>query len=300
MPATATVTRGDLIEETLDHLYRLAERPAQVVVGATALSSESDTTLTLASGVLNVSDKVEAAEGEVMLVTAKSADATPIYTVSRGYSATTRETVATGGVLLKNPTWERQLVSGWIGKCVDSLMNAKLPYIHQAVYEAHATYPYVELEADALDVFRVRHFSTLSGRVAPVGHWSFEAVPTSIVTSGKLLRVTGLTDGDQLIIDVWRPYSWTGDGEDATVPLPLADQDVPVLWAAAYAIGRREISRSELDKIEEWNQEQAIRAGVNLRMLRDAWGEVYRRVDEAKEVHRVPRRRPYRGIPRSW
>jgi hypothetical protein len=279
MPATATVTRGDLIEETLDHLYRLAERPAQVVVGATALSSESDTTLTLASGVLNVSDKVEAAEGEVMLVTAKSADATPIYTVSRGYSATTRETVATGGVLLKNPTWERQLVSGWIGKCVDSLMNAKLPYIHQAVYEAHATYPYVELEADALDVFRVRHFSTLSGRVAPVGHWSFEAVPTSIVTSGKLLRVTGLTDGDQLIIDA---------------------QDVPVLWAAAYAIGRREISRSELDKIEEWNQEQAIRAGVNLRMLRDAWGEVYRRVDEAKEVHRVPRRRPYRGIPRSW
>ena len=126
-------------------------------------------------------------------------------------------------------------------------------------------------------------------------------MPTGLVTNGRILRTpASVSKDDKLIIDVQLPYVFTGAGEAATVPLPVSGQDIPVLYAAAYGQSRREVSRAELDKIEEWNQDQAIRAGVNLRMIRDMWGEVYRRVDEAKRNHRMPKTRPYQKMPTVW
>jgi hypothetical protein len=301
MPATVSVSLGALIDEALDGLYRSAERPAQVIVGSNALGTTSDTQLTLSSGSVDVTDRLEGPAGELMLVTAKSEDATPVYTVSRGYLGTTKAVQGTGTVLLKNPAFTRSEVTRWIQRAVSSFMNAELPYVEIKEYSRHSTFQYIELPSDSIDVFRVRHFGELDGRVADVGGWRFEEVPTDVVASGKILRVSaGVTEDDELIVDVWRPYSWSDNTEAGTVPLPLAGRDIPVLWAAAYGQSRREVSRAELDKIEEWNQEQAIRAGVNLRLVRDMWGEVYRRTDEAKEVHRTPRSRVYRKMPKGW
>ncbi|HLT09277.1 MAG TPA: hypothetical protein VK028_00530, partial [Micromonosporaceae bacterium] len=62
------VTLGDLIEETLDSLYRAAERPAQVVMGSRALEDEDDTEFTLSLGTLAPTQLVEFGS-EMMLVT---------------------------------------------------------------------------------------------------------------------------------------------------------------------------------------------------------------------------------------
>ncbi|HEX7099343.1 MAG TPA: hypothetical protein VF377_08870 [Acidimicrobiia bacterium] len=301
MPSTVTVTRRELLEEALAALYRAAERPAVVEVGAVSLNSEVDTELTLARGELAVGDVVEhPSSHELMLVTKKSSDSTPKYTVLRSYLGSTASgPVGAGEELLKNPTWTRLEVSRWIDRALGSVMNTELPFVEVAELAPHPLYKYIELPEDTLNVVRVRHFSDVTGEIAEIGGWSFEEVPTSVVPSGKALRIRPYVD-DTLIVDMVRPYSWEGDGEEATVELPLPARDIPVLWAAAYGASRREISRAELDKIEEWNQEQAIRAGVNLRVVRDAWAEVYRRIDEARRVHRVPKHRPFRKRPKVW
>ena len=86
MATTTTVTLGGLIDDTLEMLYRTSERPFQVTVGSSALDSPTDTTLTVddasrvqATDVLEIGD-------ELMLITAKSDDSTPVLTVSRGYA----------------------------------------------------------------------------------------------------------------------------------------------------------------------------------------------------------------------
>ncbi len=301
MPTTTSVTLGTLIEETLDSVYRSAERPTPVVVGSNAIDNDSDTTFTLSAGTLDVTDRAEGPLGELMLVTAKSADATPIYTASRAYQNTTKADHPTGTVFLKNPDFTRSQVSRWIQRAVSSIMNTELPWWETKTYSKHPDFQYIELPADSLQVLRVRYFGLIEGRLSDVGGWQFQEVPSTIVASERALRVSAaISADDDLIVDVQRPYVFTGTGEDATVDLPVAGQDIPVLYAAAYGQSRREVSRAELDKIEEWNQDQAIRAGVNLRMIRDLWGEVYRRVDEAKHVHRLPKTRPYNKMPKVW
>ncbi len=301
MPTTTSVTLGALIEETLDSVYRSAERPTPVVVGSNAIDNDSDVTFSLSAGSLDVTDRAEGPLGELMLVTAKSTDATPIYTASRGYQSTTKANHPTGTVFLKNPDFTRSQVSRWIQRAVSSIMNTELPYWETTTFSRHATKQYIELPADSLKVLRVRYLGLLEGRFSDVGGWEFQEVPTPLVSSGRILRTpASVSVDDDLIVDVQRPYVFTGTGETATVPLPVAGQDIPVLYASAYGQSRREVSRAELDKIEEWNQDQAIRAGVNLRMIRDMWGEVYRRVDEAKRVHRLPITRPYNKMAKVW
>jgi hypothetical protein len=219
--------------------------------------------------------------------------------VARGYSSTEKVNAPTGTALLKNPDYERHVVTRWLDRGINSLMNTELPYWEEQVVTTHADFAYAELPEDTIEVLKVRHFGMLDGRIGHQGRWAFEEVPTALITSGKALR-TSVGPEEDLILTLRLPYTWSDATEDATIRLPLPAVDIPVLWASAYGLMRREFSRAELDKIEEWNQEQAIRAGVNLRMIRDAWGEVYRRVDEAKKIHRTPKRRPYIKSAKGW
>ena len=58
------------------------------------------------------------------------------------------------------------------------------------------------------------------------------------------------------------------------------------------------MSRLDLDTLGEWNQDAAIRGGQNLRLMRELWGEYYRRLDEARSIYSVPKHRPYRKMPK--
>lgn len=297
MSSTVTVTLGDLVDDALNHLYRATERPYQTTVGANALADAADTSLTITGFDSVFPTTLLEAGSELMLVTNKTSDATPVFTVVRGYAGST----ASGGhptntTLYLNPAWPRHEVTGWIQRFVSSVLNTYLPQITSQVMNRATGLQYIEMPASTVRVLSLRHMSTVTGRVVDVPGWQFEQdLPTAVVTSGKLLRVPSYVyDDDDLIVTYQTPYEWSGSGESATVDVPLGTEDLPVLWAVAYGQMRREISRAELDKVEEWNQEQAIRAGVNLRMVRDAWSEVYRRMDEARKLQDVPRHRPYR------
>lgn len=236
---------------------------------------------------------------EMMLVTNKSADAVPLFTVARAYSGTS----ATGGhttntPLLIDPLWARADLNRWIETFYRTTMNAYLPYITSQVMQREPANQYVTMPADTVRVLSLRHISSITGRVIDLGTWRFEEdLPSSVVSTGKLLRLSaGIYDADELIVTYQAPYAFSDTTETGTIDVPLGSEDLAPLWACAYGLSRREVSRSELDKIEEWNQDQAYRQGVNLRLVQQTWGEFYRRIDEARKIQYVPRSRPYRKM----
>src|SRR4051812_10537441 len=100
---------SDLIDEALDYVHGYSERPAELVLASPGLASGLTSTLTLDLGSASVTDVLEFGQ-ELMLVTGKTADATPTYTVARGYLGTTAVAVATTTVGGLNPLYPRYLV----------------------------------------------------------------------------------------------------------------------------------------------------------------------------------------------
>lgn len=302
MATTSTLALGDIIDETLSNLYRAAERPRRVTVGSNALSaSTSDVTMTLSDWTGVQPSTVLEMGSEMALVTAVSADATPSITVAREYHGTTAAAHVAGSPVDIGPIpWPRADVRRWVERFFTGPANSWIPNITSAVFNRAPALQYVELPSDTVKPLSVRHMSTVSGRIVDIAGWQFEQdLPASVMTSGKALRLpTKIQDDDDLIITYQSPWAFTDGTEAGTIDVPLGSEDLPALYAAAYGSMRREVSRAELDKIEEWNQEQAIRAGVNLRLVRDLWGEFYRRLDDARRVQEVPKHRPYRKMAR--
>lgn len=296
--ANMTLTLGDLIDEALANMYRGAERPRQITITASALDDTSDTSLTVSNPeMIPPTTILETPDGEMLLVSAVSDDATPVVTVSRAYNNTTAASgQITGTVLLIEPRWGRAEVTRWLKRWFQGPGNTYFPVITSGTKNRATGLQYVEMPADAMRVLRVRHYSTLSGRIVDIAGWQFEQrIPTAVVSTGQALRVPStIWDEDDLIVEWTEPYAWSDATEAATIDIPVGADDLPVIYAAAYGIARREITRVELDKVVEWNQEQAARAGINLRLLRDMWGEYYRRIDEARKIQDVPKHRPYR------
>lgn len=302
MSTAVTLTMSEMIDQTLSELYRLSERPYQTTVGSNDLtSSAADVTLTLGDGSLvNVSDILEV-DAELLLVTAKSADATPVFTVTRRYAGTALAAHAEGSVVLKSPEFTRTQVKSRIERFFSGPAHTYLPAITSETMSREPDMQYIEMPATCVRVLSLRHFNTITGRVIDIGGWRFEEdIPADVVATGKLLRLpAAISDDDDLIVTWHRTYAWstTPITEASTISAPLGVEDLPVLWSTAYLVARREVTRLELDTVEEWNQEQATRLGVSLRQVRDLWGEFYRRVDEARKVQYVPRHRPYRKMP---
>lgn len=301
--AFTTLTLSDLIEETLSHLYRDSERPLSTTVGSNALTaSTADVLLTVANALgIERSKRLEIGD-EVMLVTNKTDDAIPTITVARGYTGTVPAVHSTGDTVLVDPPWQRADVRRWIETAFRSVMNRHLPNIEVQEYVRPADSFMVDLPADTMRVLAVEHGNEVTGRVNPIGGWKFHPrLPTSQSATGLGVRLPSVfTIYDTAIVTVQTPYTFSSPYESATIDVPLGAEHLPVLYAAAFGQMRREVSRAELDKIEEWNQEQAIRAGQNLRLVREMWGEFYRSLDEAKAMHIVPKHRPYVKMPKIY
>ena len=300
MATTSTVTLGTLIDDSLEMLYRTSERPFQVTVGSNALADIADTGLTVSDATrVQMTDVLELGD-ELCLITAKSSDSTPVLTVSRGYAGTSASSGhSTGAVALINPPWPRSSITSYINRCMNSLMNAHIPNLVSESMSRVTDLQYITMPETAMRVYSLRHLIGQTGRIIDLGGWQFETdLPAGIVSTGKAVRVpTSVGNNDTIIVVYQTRYAFAGEGEEGTVDLPVGSEDIPALWAAAYAVTRREVSRADVDKIEEWNQEAAQRQGVNLRWARELWGEVYRRVDEVKKMQNLPKYRPYRKVP---
>lgn len=292
--ASTTVTFNDLIDEALSVLYEHSERPRQTSVGANALSTISDTNLTVADpSKVSVTDLIEMADGEQLLVTGRSD--TDVFTVARGYNGTpaSAEHVTSTQIVI-NPKYGRLEVERWVKRWFHVAGNVYLPNLATIVAYRTPGEQLVELPADTLDVVSVRAQGT-GGRISDVGHWQVERdVPTTLYPTGIVMRVSvTLTDDDELWVTRVAPYVTSG----ISVDVPLGAEDLPILFAVAYGAARREVSRLDLDSVQEWNQAAAIGNGQQLRLIRELWGEYYRRLDDARRIHPVPKHRPYRKMP---
>lgn len=299
---------GAVIDETLDYCHRYTERPERIVMGANNLNDANDVTFTLTSGgPLSVSDVVEFNK-ELMLVTAMSADSDPIYTVARGYLSTTNQgqvvTATAGGA---NPLYPRYTVQRAVERC-NRVLNKELPFIKTEEYTRETDKQLIDLPADTIRVLEVGFMNLFPGltttenfRYTEAAGWQFiEDLPVDIGSgTTKILRTPSyVTNGQSLIVKRQVPYVWSDESETGTLEVPVGSEELPVLFATARLVSGREISRSEIDRVEEWNHEAAIRGGVNLRLLSSLWQDFYHAVEEAKSVQYVPKMRPYRRMPR--
>jgi hypothetical protein len=305
--ALLTLTLGQLVDRTLFDLVDPGGQGRRVVMGSTALTTTGATSLTLAdSNGVNPTDVIEFGS-ELVLVTTKSDAATPVLTVSRGYYMTTAATYAEGQVGHVNPTYPRRKIAEAIRRSFSRLEALGVPLIKEdtlntADVDDTAQY-YVELPADCREVVEVRWQAT-DGRVWRLDGWEFfDYLPSAISTTGKGINLGRYVTEDDDIEVVYRaPYRWstypTDPTEAATITVPEGAEDLPALYAAAWLASSREISRSEIDRSDEWNKAAMSERGQSSALVRAKWQEFYRALDEARRLNPLPQNLVYKRRPR--
>lgn len=293
---STTWTLSELTDEAMDLVYEATEHPRLVTLGTDDLANASDNQFTLQSGdenLIAVTDVVEFGD-ELVLVTAKSTDATPKFTCQRGYLGTTAVAHTAGTVGRKNPPWARYQAQRYIKRFFDILAPQYLPNLQVLSLTPASDKSIVEIPANVMQVYEVRYSEPNSLKIIYIDNWVFhENLPTTVSSTGKALQLPAVvTDNDTILVTVSEPWEFTGS--DPSITVPDAMNGLAPLYAAAVMLTNREVGRTEVDQIEEWNDSAAIRQGVNLRLIRMIWQDFYRLLDEARRVVRVPRHRPYR------
>jgi hypothetical protein len=306
MSTTVSLTVSEMIETVLAEAYRHTERPLPLVVGSndlTASSADNTLTLSLNGGNVQVGSVMEFGQ-ELLLVTSK--DSTPTFTVLRGHAGTTIAAHPQNDAGVLDPYWTRADVQRALVRSV-SWMNSNLPKIATSTLTVATSKFFAEVPANTIKVLEVGINSTNFQDYKRIGPWEFvEDLPVSVSSTTKIVKVpTTVGATTSLIVKRQVPWAWetsqarTPASESDTLLLYVGSEDLPTLFAAAYLTARREVSRTDLDRVEEWNQEAAIRQGYNLRLMQALWQEVYRRLDEAKRNVNTPRFRVYRKQPTS-
>lgn len=308
MSTLVTLETDALIEEALAFMYRVQERPRQIALTA-AITDADATTFTVASGdssTLPATTVVEI-DSELMLVTGESSGT---ITVSRGYADTTAATHPITSPVLVSPQFSRREILRRIVQFFTGPANLFLPRYETATLSpASDAVSYVALPSDVVRVTEVRYYSPSAGRIVHIGNWEMhEDLPIDDFPSGKVLMLsTSVSNADEVLVTYTVPHYFLDASDDqiavsavdetSKIQVTFGVETLPALYAAACLITGREIARLEVDTIEEWNQEEAIRSGVPVRYINQLWQQFYRGVDEARRVQYRPRHRPYRKMP---
>ena len=288
---TTTTTLASLIDGALFELEAPSERGRPLVLSSNFLETTADTEFSLTVGDLSVSDLAEFGQ-ELVLVTAKTADVVPVYTVARGYYGTTAAVHAAGAVGYANPQFARRRVAEAIQRSLTVIEAAGVQLVTSVAYTRVPGKRQLLLPANTRRVLQVLYVNSTSGRVLELADWFEYVVPTGNI----LMLPTYVVDSDSLVITATVPYEWTGTfpSEAATVLLPVGAEDLPSAYAAAWLTTGREVSRQELDRAAEWSQSVPTQSGSGIGLVRAKWQEFYRSLDEARRVtaFEVPRSRP--------
>lgn len=290
--STIAVTLGQLVDRAVYDLMAHDERGARIVLSSSAGSSDVTLAINAGNGRVAVSDVVEFGD-ELVLVTGVN-DAQTQLTVSRGYYGTTPAALATNAVGHVNPPHSRRRIAEAIRRSFTRLAAFGIPLIVSGTYNTADGETLIQLPEDCLEVLEVLYQSTDTARLYPIQGWRFfDSVPTGKVSTGKAINVPRRTDDSDDIEIVYRaPYRWSThpadpDG-DATITMQEGTEDLPALYAAAWLVSAREMSRVEIDKAEEWGRTAQVERGVTAAITRAKWQEFYRALDEARRVVRVP------------
>jgi len=325
MPVTTSVTLKTQIDDALALLYQPNERPAQYLVGPTALDAGgSVTTFTLqAPSTVNIGDVLENQQ-ELMRVTNTDSSSPPNITVARGYNDTAYQAAATGSVILRSPLFyrsdvQRQVVRAYTG----AIPRAGVPNIKTWTVQPTLNQFYVLPPADVMEILRVSYVqvdnSSVTQKWEDIAEWNWhDDVDPSLAPNGNLLEIPVWmaigqnTSTVTLYVTYRAPYRWTVNGSNPVtytdapseangdyIQIDSGVNDLAPLYAAAMLSTGREIGRLELQRVENWAHEAEIRNGANVRLISMLWQEFYRRCDEQKRLKIVPKYRPYRPMRRT-
>jgi hypothetical protein len=291
MANTVTVTMSTLIDRALEELQGPAELGKRVVLSTTMTTST--TSILLSDSNLGVGDVVELGSELVMVTNIASA---PTYTVARGYYGTTAATHAINDVGSVNPQWNRKRVAGAVRRAFPRLEALGVPLIKTTTAFPVETLDnanrwVLEIPAETRDVWNVRVDLT------EVTHWEFVEDVTGYST-GKVVRLPVWVDEDAQHTVVYRaPYRWSTYPSDpveaSTIVVPEGAEDLPAAYAVAWLVAAREISRSEIDRAQEWATGEPQRGGVSAAVERARWQSFYRQLDEVRRMDPPLPRRPY-------
>ncbi len=282
-----------LIDRTLEEVQAPAEVGRTVVLVTALAAADTQSALTGTAAVTNVIEF----GSELLLVTAKTADVIPIYTFRRGYYGTTAAAQTVGAVGYLDPQFPRYRVMQAVRRAFDALEAMGVPLIKSEMLTPAAS-PFTgdtqltldpgEAVREVLDV-RLNQYS--------VANWEFiDNVPVAEAPSGNLIRLRwGADSADTFSVTYRVPYRWSSTPvtEASTIEVPEGAEFLPSAYAAAWLCNAREVSRHDLDRVSEWTEGEPTRAGVSARMVQAQWQAFYRRLDEARRLNPIPKRRPY-------
>ena len=284
--ATVTTTLSDLVDRVTFDL--MAPGELGMLVQLDGAINDTVTTVTLDSGTgVKRSDTLEV-EDELMLVSAVS---TNDLTVSRGFYRSTAASHADNTVGYVNPPFPRVRIAEAIKRSFSRMEALGIPLVKTGTYNRTTDLSYVEMGDDVREVYRVMYWGT-DGRLYELDGWEFYPdVPTGVVTDGTFLNVpTYVANADDLEIVYRAPYRWSTDPVTfaSTIEIPEGAEDLPPLYAAAWLSSSREVSRSELDRSQEWGNTEQFYRGQSAAIVRAKWQEFYRAVDEARRLNHIP------------
>lgn len=294
---------GQMIDQVYFDLHTPADMP--LATTASVALNATDVTLTVANAApINAQDILEI-DSELVLVTAKSADATPVITISRGYYGSTAAAHSSGARVVVNPRHPRVRIGEAIKRSFPRLESMRVPLYTTVTVNRAPGLRYLTVPADARDVVSLKYLEPTTGTLVPLDAWTFwDDLPTTVSATGKAVRLASyISDDDDIMVTYQGPYRWSthpsAPTEASTISIPEGAEDLPVLYATAWLVSRREIGRTELDRAEEWAAGEPSRGGVSAGTVRAVWQEFYRALDEARRLQPsfMPRR-PYVPTPR--
>jgi hypothetical protein len=293
---TVTVTLGTLVDRALEELRSQYEVGRPVVRSDSLDPTDNQFTLNIS---VNVGDILEFGS-ELMLVTVKSTATPAVYTVLRGWDNTTaiaRDANEAGYV---NPTFSRKAAASGVKRSQSCIESAPIPFLKTEEYTPVADpfdtsngYNVVELPEETTDVWYVRD------GVRDIPRCRFlDNVATTTYDTGKVLVMPLGWDATWTVMVTRQvPYRWDSypddPDEDAEIELPEGCDYLPSTYATAWVISGREVSRTEIDRSEEWNRTEPTRGGVAQSVVRDKWQQFYRKLDEARRLDVHTPRRPF-------
>lgn len=296
---TITVTLGELVDHTLQEVQN-AQEVGLTVVRNDALDA-TQTTFTLTGHErVNISDVLEFGT-ELMLVRDKSADANPVFTVTRGHYQTTAVAHGTNETGTVNPQFNRRRVAEALDRSLPSMeanglvlvLNTVLPVIEDTDLDVTHKRLMLQLPPETREVVSV------SRGLVEARNWEFiDNLPLSNYPNGRVVRMSRWSKlGDEYNVTYKVPFRWSNHPtfpvEADTLTLPEGTEYVPCAFAKAWLSSGREFSRQQIDRSQEWNVGEPARGGVSLSTVRALWQEYYRALDEARRLEPQMLRRPF-------
>lgn len=310
--AQIEVPFSTLIEEALSYLYRTEERPLPVQVGSVDMPLPSDDEFSVveaASPEVNRTDLLEYGQ-ELLFVTKRvETGPDPILTVIRAYGGSPNEgAILNQEYLFKGPRWKRFHVARAIIRGLSGSIFRYLPMTIETTIMVTGTEggSWVALPDDTLDVIRVGWDPDYLSGPQWFDDWKYERDFSASPTLQALRLPTVMAS--PLVVRRKIPYTWRDpansmfvghppwgqDGERYLVRLWAGTEDLIALYAAAYVVTGREVSRVEVESMEQWSADNAQRYQINLRLVQMLWTQFYERMNESRPLHRFETNRPFR------